>query len=87
MGIHFRLKASVDITGFAPANQVILHALKTYGMILADNGSPWFLSGAPNDSWNDDELHELGQLKGSDFEAVDVSPLMNEADSAQARAP
>ena len=47
MGMRFRLKASVDITGFAPANQVILQALKTYGMILADNGSPWFLSGAP----------------------------------------
>ena len=80
MGVRFRLKASVDITGFAPANRVILQALKTYGMILADNGSPWFLSGAPNDSWNDDELHELRQLKGSDFEAVDVSSLMNEAD-------
>jgi hypothetical protein len=85
MGMRFRLKASVDITGFAPANQVILQALKAYGMILADNGSSWFVSGTPDDSWNDDELHELHQLKGSDFEAVDVAPLMNEADSGQAR--
>jgi hypothetical protein len=86
MGQRFRLKASVDITRFSPNNQVILRALKTYGMFLADNGSPWFLSGAPNDAWDNDELRQLGQLKGSDFEAVDISSLMGDADSAQARA-
>jgi hypothetical protein len=66
---------------------VILRALQTYGMILADNGSPWFLSGAPNDGWNNDELRELLRLKGSDFEAVETSSLMREPDSAQAAAP
>jgi hypothetical protein len=87
MGQRFRLKAEVDISGFSPANQVILRALQTYGMILADNGSPWFISGAPHGSWNNDELQdELRKLKGSDFEAVDVSSLMRNADSGQAAA-
>jgi hypothetical protein len=84
MGQRFRLKASVDITGFSPANQVILRALQTYGMILADNGSPWFLSGAPHDGWDNDDLHELHRITGADFEAVDVSSLMRDPDSAQA---
>ena len=69
--------------GFSRANQVILRALQIYGMILADNGSPWFLSGAPNAAWNNDQLRELQQIKGSDFEAVDVSSLIREADSGQ----
>ena len=87
MGQRFRLKASVDISRFSPANQAILRALQTYGMVLADNGSPWFLSGAPDEAWNNDELNaELRQLKGSDFEAVDVSSLMRDPDSAQALA-
>jgi hypothetical protein len=85
MGQRFRLKAGVDITGFSPANQVILRALKAYGMILADNGSPWFISGAPDDAWDNDDLHELRQLTGADFEAVDVTSLMRDADSAQVR--
>jgi hypothetical protein len=88
MGQRFRLKASVDISRFSPANQVILRALKTYGMILADNGSPWYVSGAPNASWDNDALNdELKQIKGSDFEAVDVSSLMRDPNSAQALAP
>jgi hypothetical protein len=88
MGQRFRLKASVDISGFSRANQVILRALQTYGMILADNGSPWFLSGAPHYAWNNDELNdELRKLKGSDFEAVDVSSLMRDPNSAEAVAP
>lgn len=83
LGQRFRLKASYDISGFSPANQVILKALQTYGMILADNGSPWFLSGAPDSRWNDDELQgELRRLKGDDFEAVDVTSLKKDADSA-----
>jgi hypothetical protein len=85
MGQRFRLKASVDISGYSPEMQVILGALKTYGMILADNGSPWFISGAPNDAWDNDVLNaELRRLKGSDFEAVDVSSLMRDPDSGQA---
>ena len=70
MGMRVRLKDSFDIAGFSPAMQVILQALKKYGMILADNGSDWYLSGAPDSRWNEDDLHTLGSLKGSDFEVV-----------------
>jgi hypothetical protein len=82
MGQRFRLKESFDISGFSPANKVVLIALQTYGMILADNGSPWFVSGAPDERWNNDELQgEMRRLKGSDFEAVDVSGLAKSEDS------
>ena len=85
MGQRFRLKASFNITTFSPEVQVILRALKTYGMILADNGSAWYISGAPDPRWDNDTLvSELSQVKGSDFEAVDVSSLMVSADSGQA---
>ena len=84
LGQRFRLKASVDISGFSAANQVILKALKTYGMILADNGSSWFVSGATDNGWNDEELGELKRLKGSDFEAVDTSGLVTGPDSGAA---
>jgi hypothetical protein len=87
MGQRFRLKASVDISGFGPNVKIILRALKKYGMFLADNGSSWFLSGAPDPRWDDDELHQLGLLHGSDFEAVDESSLMIDPNSAQARPP
>jgi hypothetical protein len=73
MGLRVRLKASVDISGFPAQAQVILLALKRYGMLLADNGSPWYVTGAPNAGWNDDALHTLQQLHGSDFEAVDTT--------------
>ncbi|HKW97796.1 MAG TPA: IPT/TIG domain-containing protein [Bryobacteraceae bacterium] len=86
MGQRFRLKAGFDISGFAAPVQVILQALKTYGMILADNGSSWYLSGAPDDRWDNDVLHQITQLQGSDFEAVDESSLMVQADSAQSSA-
>jgi hypothetical protein len=54
---------------------VILVALKRYGMLLADNGSAWYVTGAPNANWNDDDLHDFNQLHGSDFEVVDTSGL------------
>jgi len=77
MGLRLRLKASFDVSTFPPQVQVILQALKRYGMILADNGSAWYVSGSPDSRWNDDMLvGELGRVKGSDFEAVDVSSLM-----------
>ena len=57
MGMRLRLKASFDISGFSAANQVILTALKKYGMIMADNGSSMYISGAPDDRWNNDDLH------------------------------
>jgi Bacterial Ig-like domain (group 2) len=84
MGARFRLKASFDISGFSPANQIILRALKKYGMMLADNGSAWYVSGAPDSRWDDNDLHNLTQLTGNNFEAVDASPLMVNVDSGQA---
>jgi hypothetical protein len=86
MGQRFRLKADFDISGFSPEVQVILQALKTYGMILADNGSAWFISGVPDERWNNTVLRELRQVHGSDFEAVDVSSLLVDPDSGQVRA-
>jgi hypothetical protein len=81
MGLRLRLKASVDISQFPATDQVILQALKTYGMIVADNGSPWFISGVPSAYWNNNTLHELTQITGSDFEVVDESCLMVSANS------
>jgi hypothetical protein len=75
MGLRVRLKAGVDISGFGAQARVILTALKRYGMLLADNGSAWYVTGAPNANWNDDDLHDLGQIDGSDFEVVDTSSL------------
>ncbi len=77
MGLRVRLKASVDISGFPKPARVLLTALKRYGMILADNGSPWYVTGAPDPHWNDDAMHTLGRLHGSDFEVVDTSALRN----------
>ena len=85
MGARFRLRAGFDISGYSPANQVILRALKKYGMMLADNGSAWYLSGAPDSHWDNNDLHQLGLLHGSDFEAVDVSSLMIDPNSGQAK--
>jgi hypothetical protein len=87
MGARFRLRASFDISPYSATNQVILQAMKTYGIILADNGSAWYISGAPNPNWNDSDLHLLGNVKGTDWEAVDVSPLMISGDSGQALQP
>ena len=84
MGQRFRLRADFDVSGFSPPVQTILRALKKYGMMLADNGSAWFISGAPNPLWDDEMLvSELRLVKGSDFEAVDVSSLMVDPDSGQ----
>src|SRR5207253_7349027 len=81
MGERFRLKQSFDISGFSPANQVILQALKDYGMIVADNGSSWYVSGEPSPRWDDNDLHALGQLRGNNFEAVDLTPRLTAATS------
>ncbi len=85
MGQKFRLKSSFDTSGYPTQARVILEALKKYGMILSDNGAPWYITGAPDDRWDNDALHTLQQLKGSDFEAVDSSSLMISPDSGQAR--
>jgi hypothetical protein len=75
MGLRVRLKASVDVSSFPRQARVVLRALQRYGMILADNGSPWYVSGAPNRHWSNDALHTLGRLTGADFEVVDTSSL------------
>jgi len=75
MGLRVRLKASVNISGLPYQARVVAEALKRYGLILADNGSPWYISGAPNPRWNDDALHQLDRLTGRDFEVVDTSSL------------
>jgi hypothetical protein len=85
MGARFRLKSSFNVTTFAPEVQIILNAMKKYGIIVADNGSNWFISGVPDERWSNDNLHTLGNVHGSDFEAVDESGLMINVDSAQAR--
>jgi hypothetical protein len=85
MGQRFRLRASFNLAGFSPEVQVILRALKKYGLILADNGSAWYISGVPDERWDNDVLHELHQVHGSDFEAVDESSLMINPNSGQAQ--
>jgi hypothetical protein len=84
MGARFRLKASYNISTYPQAMQVILKAMKTYGIILADNGSNWYVSGAPDPRWDNDMLHLLDDLSGSDFEAVDTSGLMMDRNSGAA---
>src|SRR6185295_1338878 len=83
MGQRFRLRGDFDLTPFSAMNQVILRALQTYGMIIADNGSSWYLSGVPDERWDNDDLHELQSgVHGFDFEAVDESSLMVDPNSA-----
>jgi hypothetical protein len=75
MGLRVRLKASFDVRPFPRQARIVLVALKRYGMLLADNGSNWYISGAPSSGWSNDQLHTLGRVKGSDFEVVDASSL------------
>ncbi|GIK57327.1 MAG: hypothetical protein HND44_07085 [Chloroflexi bacterium] len=87
MGLRVRLRADFDISGYSPHARVILQAMKTYGMILADNGSAWYVSGVPDERWDNDVLHELDDVTGANFEVVDVSSLMIDPDSGQAHQP
>ena len=75
MGLRVRLRADYPIAGFPRQARIVLHALKIYGMILADNGSNWYVSGAPDDRWSNDDLHTLGRVPGSAFQVVDTSSL------------
>jgi hypothetical protein len=75
MGLRLRLKASVSIATLPPQARIVAQALKSYGMILADNGSNWYIGGAPSPKWSNDQLHALGGLTGADFEVVDTSKL------------
>ena len=87
MGARFRLKASFNISSYPAKMQILLLAMKRYGIILADNGSDWYIGGAPNSLWNNDMLHLLDNITGSNFEAVDESSLMINANSGQAKQP
>ncbi len=76
MGLRVRLKANFDISGFPEEVQVILKALKKYGMLLADNGGNWFISGSPDPRWSVDNLRKLHNVPGSAFEAVSTGGLI-----------
>ena len=78
MGMRVRLKASFDISTFSPHIQVILRAMKKYGMFLADNGSNWYISGAPDPRWDDDELRALKTIAGSNFEVVQMGTIVTQ---------
>jgi hypothetical protein len=83
MGQRFRLKAGFDISGYPAEIRVILQAFKDYGLILADNGSSWSISGAPDERWDNQMLHTWDDIPGSAFEAVDVSSLMVDPNSGR----
>jgi hypothetical protein len=85
MGLRVRLNPSVDISAYPTQMRVIMQAMKDYGMFLADNGSSWYVSGAPDERWDNDMLRALRNLRGSDFEAVDESGLMIDPNSGQSR--
>jgi hypothetical protein len=76
MGLRVRLKASYDISGFKGPAKVTLVALRKYGMILADNGSNWYISGAPHPKFDDDELGGLKKVPGAAFEVVKLGPIV-----------
>ncbi len=81
MGLRVRLKADYDISTYTGTSKVILTALKKYGLILADNGSAWFISGATDGRWDDDDLNQLKKVPGSAFEAVNTGPIKHEPDA------
>ncbi|HEU0291307.1 MAG TPA: carboxypeptidase-like regulatory domain-containing protein [Anaerolineales bacterium] len=85
MGARFRLQADYDISSFPLEVQILLQAMKTYGIVLADNGSNWYVSGAPDERWDNDMLHLLDVLTGNDFEAVDTSSLLVDVNSGEVR--
>jgi hypothetical protein len=76
MGLRLRLKASYNISGFTGQSRVVLQALKTYGMIVADNGSNWYISGATDTRWDDDDLNQIKTVPGSAFEVVNTGPVV-----------
>ena len=87
MGQRFRLKPSVDPAAYPAQVRPIIVALQTYGAVVADNGSAWFMSGVPDERWDNDALQALRRIKGSDFDAIDASALQVSPDSGEARRP
>jgi hypothetical protein len=86
MGMRVRLKASTDISGFPPQSRVVLQALKTYGMIVADNGSAWYITGCPDPGWDNNDLHSLGGITGADLEVVQMGTVYTTIPSGAAPA-
>jgi hypothetical protein len=76
MGMRVRLKASFNISSYPPQAQIILTALKTYGMIVADNGSPWYFQGTCSHHWDDNQLNTLKNLTGNNFEVVQMGTVV-----------
>ncbi|HEY1462775.1 MAG TPA: hypothetical protein VGF44_05100 [Terriglobales bacterium] len=87
MGMRLRLKANYDISSFSTNMQVILTAMKKYGLIMADNGSSMYISGAPDDRWDNDDLHNLSQVPASAFEVVQMNPIYTSANVPKGSAP
>lgn len=87
MGMRIRLKSNFDISHFSTANQVILTALKKYGLIMADNGSAMYITGAADNRWSDDDLHNLGQVPASAFEVMQMNPVYTNSNVPQGSAP
>ncbi len=77
MGLRLRLKASYSLAGFHGESLTVLEALKRYGLIVADNGSPWYITGAPDPHWNDEDLEQIKQVPGAEFEAVESGPILH----------
>jgi hypothetical protein len=87
MGMRIRLKSGFDVSGFSTTNQIILNAMKKYGLIMADNGSNMFISGAPDDRWSNDDLHNLGSVTNQDFEVVKMDAIYTNSSFPQGSAP
>ena len=87
MGMRLRLKAGYNISGFSTNMQVILSAMKKYGLIMADNGSAMYISGAPDSRWDNDDLHNLGQVPASAFEVIQMNPVYTNSNVPQGAAP
>jgi IPT/TIG domain-containing protein len=87
MGMRLRLKANFDISGFSATNQIILNAMKKYGLIMADNGSNMFISGAPDARWSNDDLHNLGSVTNQDFDVVEMNSIYTSATLPTGAAP
>ncbi|HXY79182.1 MAG TPA: hypothetical protein VEI08_00955 [Candidatus Bathyarchaeia archaeon] len=87
MGMRMRLKAGFDISSYSATNQVILTAMKKYGIIMADNGSSMYISGAPDDGWDNDDLHDLDGVTASDFDVIEMNPIYTSANIPQGAAP
>jgi len=77
MGLRLRLQASYSLAGFHGESLIILRALKRYGLIVADNGSSWYITGAPDPRWNDEDLEQIKRVPGSAFEAVETGPILH----------